>query len=146
MLKFKKNWLYRYNDWCDDNLWTIDDVTRSKTLCSYFWGSVWNLLVTNVLYVLITCAFGAIMGYSALSEGVIPFEGMVGIILHILSGWGLFLGFILSFVVAVYVWHFVGNFLGGKFKKSKEVKKNNIMVEWVKAKKNKICPLIEFED
>lgn len=146
MLKFKKNWLYRYNDWCDSNLWTIDDVTRSKTLCSYFWGSVWNVLVTNILYVLITCAIGAIIGYSALSEGMVPFEGVVGVILHILSGWGLFLGFILSFVVAVYVWHLIGEFLSGKFKTPNKVKQNNIVIEWVKAKKNKICPLIEFED
>ena len=97
MLKFKKNWLYKYNDWCDGNIWTIDDVTENKTLCGYFWGSFWNLVMTNLLYVFISLGVGAIIGYSVLSEGVIPYDGFLGGVLHVLSGWGLFIGFLFVF-------------------------------------------------
>lgn len=149
MLKFKKNWLYRYNDWCDDNLWTIDDVTRSKTLCSYFWGSFWNLVVTNTLYVMISVAVGAIIGYSLLGEGMIPYDGLLGGLLHILVGWALLLSFLLMFTLAVYSWVTVSGIVKSKIKPTERNSKPTqlgLIGEWVKAKKNKVCPMIEFED
>lgn len=148
MLKFKKNWLYRYNDWCDGNLWTLDNVTENKTLCSYFWGSFWNLVMTNLLYVFISSGVGAIIGYSVLSEGVIPYDGFLGGVLHVLSGWGLFIGFLFVFTLFIYLWMISWEFIKGKVSPSKEEDetKLGLVSEWVKAKKNKVCPMIEFED
>ncbi|AOQ26809.1 hypothetical protein [Vibrio phage S4-7] len=148
MLKFKKNWLYRYNDWCDGNVWTLDNVTENKTLCGYFWGSFWNLVMANLLYVFISSGVGAIIGYSVLSEGIIPYDGLLGGVLHVLSGWGLFIGFLLIFTLFIYLWTVSWEFIKSKVNTSKEEDetKLSLVSEWVKAKKSKVCPLIKFED
>lgn len=145
MLTFKKNWLYRYNEWSTGNLFTLDHVTNYKSLCSYFWGSVWNLLGAPFLLMFLTIVL-SLLGNLIL---VLPFDlyvfekGTLSNFFYLIatgiSTWALLFLLIWSYIA------FIHSKVVQLFNKSGN-KEPNLLVEYVKAKKSKICPLIKFED
>ena len=141
MITFKKNWLYRYNEWCDGNLYTFDKVNDSRSICTYFWKSLWNLLGVNLIYVIIAHT-PSLCGVWVTEFNVL--EGLGGFSLFYIA---LLVGYVslLAFILAA-----TGIVLGCKyitslFKSGKEGK-SSVVIEYVKAKKAKICPMIEWED
>ncbi|CAH9014588.1 conserved hypothetical protein [Vibrio phage 424E50-1] len=158
MLKFKKGLLYKYNTWCNGNLFTKDYVNKSKSICPYFWGSVWNVLFVNTLYLIIVTVAGLMISLLPV-EGLGLFKEWVGeqgtllyFVKSVFIGVTTFITFIGTVVSVVYVWIAfllpTVSKLVRKYKTKGESapKKPNLLVEWVKAKKNKVCPMIEWED
>lgn len=133
-----KSWLYRQANWFN---WDI-----SNSLCVYFWQVVWAVLfrwlILPVFVVLIT----------AFILGVLPvaFGSGLQFLLQLQLGsteiqkylWSLGLGYavlilILSFTSAYWYWKEC-------IRKDKPKKPENLVIAYIKAKKRKICPIIEF--
>ncbi|CAH9014536.1 conserved hypothetical protein [Vibrio phage 501E54-1] len=158
MLKFKKGLLYKYNNWCDGNLFTRDYVNNSKSICPYFWGSVWNVLFVNALYLIVFTVLGIVVSLLSV-EGVGLFENWLGEkgswlyfgkrIFIGTATWVSIIGTIAGIVYSyiVFLLPRIINLLQKYSRADKTTpKKPNLLVEWVKAKKNKVCPMIEWED
>lgn len=157
-MKFKKNgtwgWLYKYNQWCNGNLCTINHVNASQSICPYFWKSMWNLVAVNTIYLVLGSVMSVLLSLIPV-EGLGLFTDWVGengtwiyFFKNILVG----LGTLASVFFVVWVWlaflmEPVFKFFR-KFKSDKPPveKEPNMAIEWVKAKKNKVCPMIEWED
>lgn len=151
MLKFKKNWLWKYNRWCDDKVFTKGNVHKASTLCSYFWGSVYNLIGFPFMCILMFHVIGFISGaplgaaglwsvmYSFAKEG-----SWLGIYLNVI------LGYLTIVLVCLMLWVyivFLHDSLKRVFKKKPySENKPSVVKEFLKAKKEKVCPLIKFED
>lgn len=131
-LKVSKNsWHYRY-------MVDLLSFDQPKTLCGYWWKLVWALIsAPSVALVFIAVAlFGLYVGLFFLTLPVSQFfiDGVTnGIRLLSLVLW--------TFVFLAIIKHY------NLFWYRAEVKerKPNIAVEYIKAKKRKICPLIEYE-
>ena len=141
MITFKKNWLYRYNEWCDGNLCTFDKVNDNHSICPYFWKSLWNLFGANFIYLLLAhvpAVLGVFFEGSSMFEG---FDRLSLFYLYVLVGYLMILSFILLVVAVTYVYDLVVRY----FKRSKGGNRS-VVIEYVKAKKAKICPMIKWED
>lgn len=141
MLVFKKNWLYKYNNWCSGNFATIDNVNDSKSICPYFWKSLWNLLGTNMIYIILAHV-PSVMGIWITKVDL--FNNLSGIGLLYTS---LVVGYLcmILFFLCIFCCVIVQDNVKKLFK-SKGEKSNNIVIEYIKAKKSKICPMIKWED
>ncbi|CAM0062244.1 membrane protein [Vibrio phage K406] len=141
MITFKKNWLYKYNAWCDGNFATIDDVNGCKSICPYFWCSMWNLFGTFSVYLLLAhlpALAGANLAKYLLGEsftGLTALYSSVGLGYVVLAA---ILGLCVGIGVSV---HYISNIT-----KNRQEKKPSVVVEYLKAKKSKICPMIKWED
>lgn len=141
MITFKKNWLYRYNKWCTGNPLTIDYVNDSKSICLYFWKSLWNVLVVNLLY-LVFAHFPAAAGVKIvdkLAEGSLSGLPMFYAALGV--GYLILIGAICGILGFGYLYTVITDKIEGD-KNSKP----SVVVEYLRAKKNKICPMIKWED
>ena len=140
MLVFKKNWIYRYNDWCDGNCFTIDNVNDSKSICSYFWKTMWNLIPVNLMY----CVLAHVPAVCGIWLKQFEFfDGMPGfpaLYICLVAGYLSFAVFVLILVGFVVIY--------SKFESRKQNsdKDTNLVIEYIKAKKNKVCPMIKWED
>ncbi|UUW39770.1 hypothetical protein VP14_083 [Vibrio phage VPMCC14] len=141
MLVFKKNWLYKYNEWCSGNFATLDNVNDSKSICPYFWKSLWNLFGTNTIYLLL--AHVPLVAGMWISNTEM-FSGLKGLALTYTA---LLVGYILLILFFFVILGFVvlQEKLSNKIK-SVGTPSNNVVVEYIKAKKSKICPMIKWED
>ena len=121
-MKVKRNsWHYRLNDF----LWN-DLRWRGKNLCRYFWMTVWSVFV--VMGILLS--FGSICW--ALYTGLNAYEAIVCLIIVVWAG-----SMSLPFLAVAKFRHYVGENI--------ELKTPNILIEFIKAKKGKYCPMIDFE-
>lgn len=145
MLTFKKNWLWKYNRWCEGKVASKDNVHYSKTICPYFWGSIWNLVGMPSAWLFVFYAVGCIP--STFVVGLLDLSphlkgtGFIGLTIIAILGWLIILLFTLLFCVCVVMVQEVN-----KKRKHKTEKKPSVIKEYIKAKKNKFCPMIEFED
>lgn len=155
-----KSWLYKYNKSVGSGELFINAI-RCKSLCAYFWSSVWNICIgclgLLVAYIILTALGGAVMELSFLSTipalSGLPVQTLFipGILFVVLF---LICAFVIIFGAAV-ITDFIRDIIAKvtepkKFDESgQEIEKHkepNIFIEWFKAKKNKHCPLIHFED
>jgi hypothetical protein len=151
MLTFKKNWLYKYNEWCTGNWATRDNVHESKTLCPYFWGSIWNVIVVNIWYIFMFHAIGAICSLPLMEilERFFTMKGWSGLYIGVVSGYALATCVIFLIIVLVKSYIFLIESFLQKRKDREERKvetKPSVVVEYMKSVKSKVCPLIKFED
>ena len=116
----RKSWHYKLSHFLDEgtNEW-------GDNLCKYFWRLVGKVIVAIVLTIAIT----VILITYFTSPMVIP----VTIVL-------------ISSILAVLLPVFVISKLRKKYGKPVGVIPENIFFEYVKAKKLKVCPLIEYVD
>lgn len=148
MLEFKRSgnwgWLWKYNDWCDNKALTIDWVNDSKSLCPYFWKSLWNLIVPPVVYLVVIIGMGAIFGSMFFEE---PKETALPLL--VVAGYT-FIGTLvgLLYVYFTFCHESVVEYLDKRKseKQKEEDKEPNLLLEWVKAKKEKVCPMIKWVD
>ncbi len=118
-MKIKRNsWHYKISNW---GSWG----GRNDNLCLYFWR-----LVLKVLFVVVCIC--AISGFIYL----------LCIDFYFRFAWVVVLYFLFSVGVSVLAVWFTRTQLG----KSPEIPGSNILIEYLKAKKAKICPLIEYTD
>lgn len=155
-MKIKKGWIYKYNDWCTGKTFTLDWVNDSKSICPYFWKSLWNIGVPIGWYVLWQLFFGT-MGLQVFEKlGIMSSESLSTLPWYL--NWGIFLisalsftagfllinGLVVAIIVGIYL---LKEKISSKVSNSmSEDEPDNVIIAWVKAKKSKICPMIEWED
>lgn len=144
-----KSWHYRFNVWRTNMLMT----KRKNTLCSYFWFTVFNMafisfisgVVIGIVYmlgysfhdtVLIQYGWDFISMPFYVSIPVIFFSGVIIVSIVVLLA--LFLFFVGSCAVHIF------NKIKTVYSDSK--KEPGLVMSYIKAKKSKICPIIEFKD
>lgn len=119
---------------------------QSNSLCIYFWQVVWSAL--KIVGIVTTTAFVVMFVVFCLTYPVTQF------------GW--VEGNILNAILSVAVWCFVLLLIKDALtdylphdsillkdvmpKRDEERKKSSILAEYLKAKKAKVCPTLEFED
>lgn len=141
MITFKKNWLYTYNNWCTGNMFTIDHVNDSKSICPYFWKSLWNVVGVNLMYLGIA-HFPAVFGAKIVDN--LSEESLTGLPMLYASlgvGYLILIGVIFGALGVGYLYATITDKIEGN-KNSKP----SVVVEYLKAKKNKVCPVIKWED
>lgn len=155
-----KSWLFKYNKAvgsCD----VFINAIHCQSVCAYFWSSIWNIcmgsLALLIVFLVLTSVGGAIMQLSSLSS-IPALSGLPWYFLFIPGGL-----FIVAFLICACIVIFCGavitDFIKDLFTKRNEPKQfdengeeivkhkePNIFIEWLKAKKNKHCPIIHFED
>ena len=116
----------------------------SNSLCIYFWQVVMRFL------------YGVGAGFVYASPFVFPTLLFTGIpferesLLYFITGLWVGLGFLISALVAMALVVMVLKYLWGKLRSSvsgvKAPKQVNIATAYIKAKKDKVCPMLEFVD
>ena len=114
----RKSWLSRFSNWGRRKY----DMKYNDTLCAYFWRIVLKLVIV------------AFMASYAYFLGTIFYTNPEAIVL------------ILFFICAVAFPILVIRFIRSKLGKSPETPYENIVVEYIKARKEKVCPIIEYVD
>ena len=137
MIVNKKSWHYRWN-----NIFRDKYTTESKnTLCSYFWYTVFNTLVPAGAMCLILVLFYLIGVDICLEYGWSTWLSVpVGIILYLVVGTvaGVLIGIAWGAVKLVR--------RGVEYAGDHKPEKASLVAEYLKAKKRKICPFIEFKE
>ena len=114
----RDSWHYRYL--------TFLHWTHPRTLCPYFWKVVWALVIAGAVPVLLLSLAGTLLWYHIWA----PF--------YILG----------AFVVVVLFWlgiAWLAMYLEDVRPWQKITKSDNLTVEFLRAKKNKLCPTLTFK-
>lgn len=117
-----------------------------KTLCSYFWGTIWNMVVMCFVAVLVW-VFLVLMGIPVFAAfGINNLSIFLTATLYPIAGMGLVA--CVCCIGAGIIW--LSDYLQDKRWQRQEareqagiVKRPNLVVEYIKAKKQKVCPIIE---
>lgn len=145
-----KSWHYRFNVWRTNTSTT----KRKNTLCSYFWFTVFNMtFISFISGIFISLIY--MIGYRFHEELVkhgwdfisMPFYVSIpaiffsgAIILAIFVLLALFLLFVGCGAVHVF------NKIKTTYSEKHSKKEQGLVMSYIKAKKSKICPIIEFKD
>ncbi len=110
----------------------------ANNLCVYFWQVVLGLLIP----VFIIGAVSFII-FFIISDTLIFMSGVIGFILFVL-----FLVYVGLPLYDKYIEPFYNKYIKREPKplKPKKDKKPNLTIEYLKAKKQKICPILEWEE
>lgn len=152
MIVKRTSWHYRFNAWKTTHARTF----ARKSLCSYFWFTIWNMfwlvfwpvVAVAILYVL---GFGMIddtkaalfSWWTSNPSGMwqivsYPFVGAVFLTSIVVAGCAVF--------ATLFFLGFAFRYVRAKIKKEHVDRKPSLVVEYIKARKHKVCPIIEFED
>ncbi|UYD59231.1 hypothetical protein HPMBJEAJ_00116 [Aeromonas phage avDM6] len=122
----------------------FDSVPRS--LCPYFWKVVWGLMiVTGIILLLLMASFSigvSILEFFAVNIGLIamiasPFVGILAIVI------------VIAVMVFIAIsWEIMKSKLRNKKWSNKNLheKKPSLVGSYIKARKEKICPTLNFVD
>ncbi len=140
----RKSWHYRMTAWC----WDHFGKTPSNSLCGYFWQMVSSPFVVIGMYAAILVVVLVMLSWSLYLSGaylcnflhwihVLPdsFDMVPGVI-----NWR---HFVVSLLITAGI---VAKVVYSVYKQENPNKEPNVVFEFIKAKKRKICPLIEFKD
>lgn len=152
MIIKKNSWHYRMNVW-KRHAWRVE---RNKTVCSYFWFTVMTMLRVAVVPLLSYIGL-FILGGSLLHDMRVPaLDGIPAywdIIVYPLNGVAFICGIltICAFVIAffwavVHTCSWVKKKLNSQPKKEKAVREPGLLASYLKARKEKVCPIIKFEE
>ena len=152
-MKFSKNsWHYNFNYFmCNSSR----QIENTKSLCQYFWFTVWNVLkflgasvavlaLAVVCLFLTHCAIAFFLGAFGIFYAGDSWVGGATMML-IVCVVALIMGFIEFIHGGIKFWP---HYISKHFTKVSEVvqeKSPSLVVEYVKATKSKICPVIEWE-
>lgn len=141
-MKISKNsWHYRFIDWID-----IVNIDSRKDLCSYMRGF---FITTGIITFFLGAPLVLLYSYFAGLIGYVPEATIKSILIFFVMLWGFIGSAVDGLIVLVIVSHIMCEWFVNIFPErieSEKVKRPNIFIEYLKAKKKKICPLIEFED
>ena len=119
MIIKRTSWHYRFNEWMNYHV-----ESYGMNLCRYFWKTVGSILQSLVIIGIILGAIG-ILTYACITDfwGIMIFLSAAGcVVLPILA---------ISHLRKIYP--------------KTEIPTPNILKEYIKAKKNKYCPMIDFQ-
>lgn len=142
-MKFSKNsWHYKLNRWM------YDETFNNTSLCPYFWLTVLSVLITPVVFVWKTMGntwhdrvFFMCKCIFFCFAVIVIFALLVGGILVTIFVLGMYYGLIV-FVDKAKNWEEKKNKNKIPIEKSKQP---SILVGYIKSKKQKICPKLEWE-
>lgn len=159
----RNSWHFKLLDYWDFKVIRKLQRNESVTLCQYFWNVVGSILLTSgvttmaLLFVsmFVWLTIGAIIGlvifFGASWLPVIEYGGTLDAMSTIGLGVYLIFGILHTLEVAkeqLREGRIIPNWM--KFSKQeatpKKETKPNILFEYVKAKKNKFCPVVKLED
>lgn len=137
MITFKKKSLhYKFNnlvkgiDFCAD-------ATHCKSLCSYFWSTIYNLIAMTLtpfvmftIFTLYGCVIASLLWSLDAQPIDLTYLWLVGVV----------------GIAATLAAFLVPSLIIDKCKEESPDKEPSVVREWVKAKKAKVCPMIKFED
>ena len=146
-----KSWHYRFNVW-RTNTWK---TRRKNTLCSYFWFTVINMaFISSAVAVCVGLVY--MLGYGFHEEllkygyDFLSFPYYTGHLIVLLLGCLLILCVVLVALVFLTVGWNVKLLFDKSIdllnKRSNKEKEPGLVMSYIKAKKSKICPIIEFKD
>lgn len=137
----KKSWHYLLNKLYFSSV----KYGHTVSLCKYFWMTVCSIFAS-----LIFLLFAIIVTSILVSPYVNFIDYIFGLNLNFYTKEAIYIGFTFNFifgfvVISVFVkeWYIEYREKNPKFKSFKEP---NILISFIKAKKSKICPMIEFKD
>lgn len=156
----RNSWHYKFNRLAQEILIFTGNAAAHKNLCGYFWVTVWNLLVGAISLGIL---WGLLTVWGALSLGVF---GEPNVIWNNLEPYGVIYWSWIFGIVSIAVWCFfvacvVGlifllircfdclvqlqnNYQLTRNQKTK-TKETNLLFAYIKAKKEKYCPIIKWE-
>ncbi|QDH49064.1 hypothetical protein PHYNN_235 [Pantoea phage Phynn] len=154
MIVKSNSWHYRFNSWKTDSYKT----ESKKTLCSYFWFTVKNIVFVMSWPVLIFIVLG-LVGITMMHDTTPAWAGwwnanpsgwlqllsypLLGLIFIAVIGLGALI-IVAVVCVLVDVITYVVLFFRGLSKKKEG--SSGLVMSYLKARKEKICPVIKFED
>lgn len=119
----------------------------SNSLCIYFWQVVFRFL--GGAAAALTISAPIVLGLDVATGVIQTIDNVVlQVLLHLWAGLGIFTGLlavvysiliVLAFVAAGAEW-------ASQRIPSKEKKKPSLLASYIKAKKDKVCPMLEFVD
>lgn len=150
----RKSRLHKFvQSWCWRGSWSLNNEV--KTLCQYFWatvGALFKFALTVVFYLFITLAgvgFFTALGFAIVDDFLsIPVDTWwKWVLLPIISAPCLAAGVGVFFCVMWCGHQFLLWLFYGKWRKKSKDKKGpkTLLGQYLKAKKEKICPLVRLE-
>lgn len=136
----KNSWHYKLltENFCFISGW--EEWHISNSLCLYFWQVMFRLVSGLGLGLIAT---SPLVFWGTLLLGLHPSD--LVFFGRLLVGLGIFVTFALTAVGALASIVYAGEFIRDKLpRKEYKEKESNLFVEYIKAKKNKLCPIIEF--
>lgn len=124
------------------------NFTPSRSLCVYFWQVVWSTFMLYLVFpaILLIILIGGIAAMPIPVGDFILWIFDAGVSLEGLNSYLLRLGVGYAGIILVVVFWIGYAYLKERRVKVVEKKEDGIFVSYVKAKKSKICPIIEFTD
>jgi len=133
----KKGWHYNLVKFGTDKEYDI-----SNNLCIYFWQCVRGFLLAVLAAVMVVAAVGGlIFTLSAPFMSLLTGEAIVAFILCVMYG----VFFYKVTIENISTEHWLATDVFAKFRSKEKERKPSIIKEYLKAKKQKICPTLTFE-
>lgn len=155
MIVKTNSWHYRFNFWKTDR----SRIMKHNTLCSYFWFTAWNMFWV-LFWSVVPVAVLWLIGFVSVSDSVSPLvswwrnnpDGLWQMVTYPLLGAGIIMAFVVACVTFVYTTKGIGILWakafgkGRKDKPTKPKKEPGLLGSYLKARKEKFCPVIKFEE
>jgi hypothetical protein len=130
-----------------DDFFFMEGWYPSRSLCLYFWQVVMRLFFGMGLGLLaaspLATAIVSLTGTFDTASPLVKLYASFGVIVSIFYGL-ILAGFIIYFGVQGIKW--VKSKIPRKHKEPQEPKEPSIIIEYIKAKKDKVCPILNFTD
>jgi hypothetical protein len=124
----KKSWHYKWVD----TVWVETYIPHTgNNLCKYFWMLVWSI-TAPILIALFVCFILFGVGYTLFMDGIHWGFFNIGIALFMLSL------FIIPIIAISAFRKYISN--------DTAIHTPTLLSEFIRAKKDKVCPMIDFED
>lgn len=123
----KKAWHYRFYRFMSDGYFH----PKTTNLCKYFWRVMWGMLLASLALALATTIVTCIS---------------VAIYQHPLAALGFAIGVAIALGVIIMVYYLYCKLDDRRYKNRHKVKELGLVRAYLKAKKDKACPIITFEE
>ena len=140
----KNTWHFKV---VEDEFCFMEGWDASRSLCLYFWQVVMRLFFGIGLGLLAVSPLVTIITYVTDTTHSAPF------LIHFYSFIGFIVSFFYFFVLGITICcctiegvKWVARKFPRKYKEPKEPKEPSIIIEYIKAKKAKVCPMLNFTD
>ena len=142
MIINKSSWHY---ETLTEDFFFVEGWNPSRSLCLYFWQVMFRLGMGVGICMMATSPLVFLMveasGYLPETFGVVvALWGLMGCVILILCG----IAFILLFLAGVM--YLLKKLKSRYFPKKDDTPTESLIVSYIKAKKNKICPMLEFKE
>ena len=134
---YYESWHYRFID-----RWNRNWDNGTVTLCSYFWNFIFSFIVCFLVV-----ASGTIFSFLGLWSLLAPILQFFTLQPErfIIAGYGLWIVIFIISLTLGYLWFYDNSEYMQKRRELAKCKQPNFVFEYIRAKKRKVCPIIEFD-